>query len=374
MTSQEAEKTMFFRPRQGRTSRPQNTSRRDRFSCLSVLLATSVVVATSFGVLQSASFVSSSANISRFARDGDRKLVARKARTAIDFDEEAWLDDGPDRLSIEDLEIGQELTAVVLKVKPFGFFVDVGADRDGLVPLSQISRNHIANIEDVAEAGDTLKVWVSDLADGKITLTMIESDGKGGYDPGIDFSEFESVSTDDWLDAEIEAVEAFGAFVRVFPPKGGEPSRGFVHVSNLQDNFVEHPSFVVKVGQAVKVRLVDLDRSSGRMTLSMRENFVVSRRRPAEMQDVSSFVGLSKLDWFEGRVDHVTTFGVFVEVDPLNSGTPVQGLVHVTEIRDGYVDDPGALVEVEQKVKVRILDADVRSGRISLSMRKPSEP
>ena len=73
----------------------------------------------------------------------------------------------------------------------------------------------------------------------------------------------------------------------------------------------------------------------------------------------------------EGRVSNVTNFGAFVDL-----GVKRDGLVHLSELSDGWVDDPREIVRVGQIVKVRVLEVDRERGRISLSMKTAmkSEP
>jgi uncharacterized protein len=66
-----------------------------------------------------------------------------------------------------------------------------------------------------------------------------------------------------------------------------------------------------------------------------------------------------------GVVTNVTAFGAFVDI-----GVHQDGLVHVSELADGFVKDPHAVVKVNQRVKVRVLAVDLERGRISLSMRQ----
>lgn len=68
----------------------------------------------------------------------------------------------------------------------------------------------------------------------------------------------------------------------------------------------------------------------------------------------------------QGVITNVAAFGAFVDV-----GVHQDGLVHVSELSDGYVKDPHGVVKVNQRVTVRILEVDLERNRISLSMKKP---
>jgi len=78
--------------------------------------------------------------------------------------------------SIEDLQIGMELTGTVRNVVDFGAFVDIGVKHDGLVHISKIANRYIRHPSEVLSVGDTVKVTVVsvDAQRGKIGLSMIE--------------------------------------------------------------------------------------------------------------------------------------------------------------------------------------------------------
>ena len=79
-------------------------------------------------------------------------------------------------LSIEDLEVGMELTGTVRNVVDFGAFVDIGVHQDGLVHISKMAKRFVKHPSDVVAVGDTVKVWVEkvDRDRGKISLTMVQ--------------------------------------------------------------------------------------------------------------------------------------------------------------------------------------------------------
>ncbi|CAJ1350499.1 unnamed protein product [Effrenium voratum] len=272
------------------------------------------------------------------------------------FSEEAWSDEMPSELSVQDLQVGQELTGVVVRVmEDLGCFVDVGADKQGLVHTSRVSARFVPNLQDVVRPGQTVKVWVKAVSpQGRLDLTMVDESM-----PEESLLPFREVPKDEWLEGQVAGLHNGGAFVTVSPPGGGEPVEGHVPVSHIQDGFLEHPADVLEPGQTVMVRVMDADT---RLTLSMRK--VMARLR-AEEQDVSSLVDVSPSKWFTARVDHAAPFGVFVEMDlPENSGKVV-GLVHISEMREGRVGDPSAEVEEGQELKVRVLSVDQNTGRRS---------
>jgi len=65
-----------------------------------------------------------------------------------------------------------------------------------------------------------------------------------------------------------------------------------------------------------------------------------------------------------GIVTNITKFGVFVDI-----GVHQDGLVHISQLANRHVQDPGEVVKIHQKVKVKVLEVDIPRKRISLSMK-----
>ena len=93
-----------------------------------------------------------------------------------------------------------------------------------------------------------------------------------------------------------------------------------------------------------------------------RDKFVA----PSFKDDVKEIGDLQEGMALEGVVTNVTKFGAFVDV-----GVHQDGLVHISELSDRYIKEPGDVVKVGQIVKVRVLSADANTKRIALSMKAP---
>lgn len=273
---------------------------------------------------------------------------------------------------MEDLQPGQELNGLVTAVASFGCFVDVGADRDGFVHISQISESFVDDVANFVHPGQSVKVYMKDLdEEGKLGLSMVKAKAESGGQ--ADLSPFVGISPEDWLEGTVAAVTDFGLFVHLSPPAGGAPAQGLVHISQIRDGFVEHPADEAEVGQIVKVRVTEVMPEQGKLKLSMKPYAGPQAFARAGSQDVSVFSDVAPSTWLKGRVHHTAPFGVFVEVEPPAGGDMVMGLVHVTEIREGFVDDPAEEVELEQEVDVRVVNANTKTGRLSLSMKPEPE-
>lgn len=315
-------------------------------------------------------------------RNGRIALAARGGADDDDeyFDDYAFVDVGS-------FKVGQEINGVVTKLVRFGAFVDMGTDKEGLVPLAKMADRRVEKAEDVVAVGDSVKCWVVEVKDDKVTLTM--SQKKIGP-PGerapreprarkekADVSLFTSLAGGDFIDGTVATVAPFGAFVEIADPTGESKAQGLVHITQIKDGFVDSVDSEVSVGQAVKVRVISVDTAGGKIALSMKEPGSASEAAPKskKSKDVQAFNSMSDDEWLTGTVKSVVKFGAFVEVSPSSGGPSAEGLVHISQIQDDYLEDPSTVLEVGKEVKVRVIEVDTDKGKIGLSMKekKPAE-
>jgi small subunit ribosomal protein S1 len=128
-------------------------------------------------------------------------------------------------------------------------------------------------------------------------------------------------------------------------------------VSELSYQHVNHPSEVVKVGDEVTVKVLEVDLDRERISLSMRQ----TKEDPWEAFARQHQIG----DVVEGMVTKTVPFGAFVSV-----GEGVEGLVHVSEIAVHRVESPELELSIGQKVKVKVTEMDHERRRVSLSIKQ----
>eukprot|EP00798_Chlamydomonas_sp_ICE-L_P011675 gene11675-34397_t len=240
-------------------------------------------------------------------------------------------------VSNAELQEGAEFEGTVTSVTGFGAFVNIGAEKDGLVHISQLGDTFVENAADVVSVGDVVRVRVLSNDGGKLSLTM-----KGGGDE----SEELDISPGDEFEGTVTKVESFGAFVDI-----GAGKDGLVHISQLADGFVADTSSV-KEGDSVTVRVISYDASSGRIALTMKSS--------VEEASIDVQVGQR----FDGTVTKVESFGCFVDI-----GSGKDGLVHVSQLSDDFVEDASSIVSVGQAVKVKVLSFDAATSRVALTMK-----
>ena len=162
---------------------------------------------------------------------------------------------------LETLEVGTTLEGIVRSVRDFGAFVDIGEGVEGLVHVSQLSWDRVANPADVLQAGQRVRVVVKkiDHDTGKIGLSardLVESPWQRAG---------EKYHVGGTVRGVVSRIAQFGAFVKLEP--GIE---GLVHVSELANRHVRSVGDVVKEGEPVECRVLAIDPEEQRMSLSIK--------------------------------------------------------------------------------------------------------
>ncbi len=153
---------------------------------------------------------------------------------------------------------GMRLKGFVSSIVEFGAFVDLGGI-DGLVHISELSWNHVKHPSEVVSVGDEVEVVVLDvdLDRERISLGLKQTQP----DPWTELMEKYPAGT--IVDGKVTNVVAFGAFVEFSPNV-----EGLVHISELATRHIDAPKQVVKVGDEVKVKIIEYDLDKRRISLS----------------------------------------------------------------------------------------------------------
>jgi small subunit ribosomal protein S1 len=182
---------------------------------------------------------------------------------------------------LESLTKGDRRTGTVSSIVNFGAFVDLGGV-DGLVHVSELSWRHVEHPSEVVTVGEEVEVEVLDvdLERERVSLSLRATQ----EDP---WKEFERrYKAGEVIEGEVTKLVPFGAFVRV-----AEGIEGLVHISELSESHVESAEEIAQVGERVRVRVVDVDVSRRRVSLSMRrvdEPPGIEPEIEAEVEEVAS--------------------------------------------------------------------------------------
>ena len=195
---------------------------------------------------QEIEFVISEFNPRRNRVIGDRRqlLVAEKAEKQKEL--------------FEKLHVGDTVEGVVKNVTDFGAFIDLGGV-DGLLHISEMSWGRVENPKKVFKVGDELKVLVKDIHDTKIALSLKFPESN----PWANAAEDYAVGT--VITGKVARMTDVGAFVELAPGVDA-----LLHVSQISKAHVDKPSDVLKVGEEVTAKIVDLNEAEKKISLSMK--------------------------------------------------------------------------------------------------------
>jgi len=205
-------------------------------------------------------------------RKRNRLIVSQKAA----FDEDRARQRGE---LFEKLKIGDEIEGKVSGLTTYGAFVNLGA-ADGLIHISELSWDRVANVADVLQVGQDVQVKVIKLDPdtSRISLSLRQL----GQDPWDHIEK--RFPPGAIVEGEVTKIKKYGAFLQI-----GDGIEGLLHISELAWEHVEHTEDVVQVGQHLRVRVLQADRSRRRISLSLKQAEDPSTR-PAE-SEVSDYPG-----------------------------------------------------------------------------------
>lgn len=177
-----------------------------------------------------------------------RKNILQKSMT--ETVNEAW----------DQLEIGKVVTGVVRRFTEFGAFIDLGGI-DGLLHVSEISWGKVNKPKDILKKNQEIEVKVLDFnrEQNKVSLSIKQ------LSPNPWEVIDEKYILEESYEGKVTSLTDFGAFVELEP--GLE---GLVHVSQISTERVEKPSDVLKVGEIVQVKVLEVDKDNNRIKLSMK--------------------------------------------------------------------------------------------------------
>ncbi len=187
-------------------------------------------------------------------RKRNRLIVSQKAA----FDEDRARQRGE---LFEKLKIGDEIQGKVSGLTTYGAFVNLGA-ADGLIHISELSWDRVANVGDVLQVGQDVQVKVIKLdpETSRISLSLRQL----GQDPWDHIEK--RFPPNAIVEGEVTKIKKYGAFLQI-----GDGIEGLLHISELAWEHVEHTEDVVHVGQKLKVKVLQADRSRRRISLSLKQ-------------------------------------------------------------------------------------------------------
>lgn len=247
-------------------------------------------------------------------------------------------------------EDGETITAPVTQVVKGGLVVDAGVR--GFIPASMISDRYVEDLNQYK--GQELKLQIVEIEPSENRLILSHKEAAKEEREAQRKEAMDKLTVGETVEGKVARLTNFGAFIDL----GGVD--GLVHVSEISYDHVNKPSDVLKVGQDVKVKVLDVDEEHGRISLSIKQTL------PQPWDEVGEKI--AEGDVLDGTVKRLTSFGAFVEVMP-----GVEGLVHISQISHKHIATPNEVLEPGQEVKVKVLSVDPAAHRLALSIKALQE-
>ncbi len=229
-----------------------------------------------------------------------------------------------------------------------GLMVDVNGIR-GFMPVSQIDLYRVENVDQYV--GQRLRCVVAEADPEERNLVVSRKALLQEERAEAQAKVWAELAEGQVRDGVVRSIREFGAFVDI----GGVD--GLLPISQLSWSRVDKVEDVVKLGQAVRVQVLKVDREHKKVSLGLKQLSASPWDTVAERYIPGSIV--------KGKVSRLAEFGAFVELEPA-----VEGLIHISELAPQRVFRVKDIVQVDQEVTVKVVSVDVGSRRIGLSLKQ----
>jgi len=273
--------------------------------------------------------------------DESDQIILSKKRA--DF-EKAW-----DRV-IEAQRAGETLNARVTERVKGGLVVDLGIR--GFVPASHVGSGQARNLEKYVDTMLPLKVIEVDRERRKVVLShrlATEEERQAQRDETL-----ATLAEGQVRQGVVRRITDYGAFVDI----GGVD--GLLHISEMSWTRIKHPNEVLKVGDEIQVMVLKTNLEQGRISLGLRQILPDPWTEAQERYQPGDLV--------QGAVTRLVPFGAFVQLDG-----GLEGIVPNSELSVRRVNKPEDVVDVGDRVEVKILEIRPEERRLTLSIRQAME-
>jgi small subunit ribosomal protein S1 len=224
---------------------------------------------------------------------------------------------------------------------------------EAFLPGSQIALRQVQNVD--ALLGQTVSVKIIKLNKRRRNIVVSRRSVLEEEREKMKGKILKDLAKDQIREGQVKNITDFGAFVDL----GGID--GLLHITDMSWGRVGHPSELVKIGDRVRVKVLNFDPEKERISLGLKQ----LEAYPWEGVDEKYKVG----DRIKGRVVSITDYGAFVELEK-----GVEGLVHVSEMSwTRHVRHPSKVVNIGDQIEAVVLKVDKANEKISLGL-KQTEP
>ena len=254
--------------------------------------------------------------------------------------------------SIKTLNTGDKVTGTVVAITPTEIQVDLGTKHAGYIPVSELTDDPTAKVEDLVKVGDEIETFVVRVNDqeGVVTLSKKRLDVVKGWEEIETAREnetvLEGVVTEDNKGGVVVSVKG----IRVFVPAS-------------QTGLPRETPMSTLLKQKVRLVITEVNRARRRVVGSISR--VMRAERAAAAEKVWAEIEDGKR--YTGTVKSLTSYGAFVDIGG------VDGMVHISELSWSRIKHPSEVVKVGDTVEVYVISADKEKKKISLGMKDHSQ-
>jgi small subunit ribosomal protein S1 len=274
----------------------------------------------------------------KFDPQAERVSLGYKQKTP-----DPWLD------VVERYPLGTKVRGKVVSLTDYGAFVELEEGVEGLIHVSEMSwTKKVRNPSKILSIGAEVEAVVSDVnvANRRISLSLKALE-QNPWDTAAERYPVSSVIT-----GKVRNLTDFGAFVEL-----EEGIDGLIHISDMSWNRrLKHPNEVLKKGDTVQARVINVDAENQRLSLSIKEFL------PNEWDNFAKAHNIG--EELVGTVSKITDFGLFIR---LSDG--VEGLAHVSEIQRDSKTKLDKIFKPGEPIRARIIKIDWNERKIGLSTR-----
>ena len=249
----------------------------------------------------------------------------------------------------EKYPVGTRVRGKVVSVIDYGAFIEIESGVEGLVHISEMSwTKRVKHPSKLLNVGDEVEAMVLDI-DPKAKRIAL---GMKQIEPNPWTLLEDKYPIGSVIKGQVKNVTDFGIFVGV-----EEGIDGLVHVSDLSwTKHVKHPNELFKKSDEVEAVVLNIDVENERFSLGIKQ----LQQDPWDTLSERKPVGSRVI----GKVTKVADFGAFVEIEE-----GIEGLVHVSELRDERVENPRDVVKEGDDIEVKIIDIDTPDRKVALSVK-----
>ncbi|MFL5414289.1 MAG: 30S ribosomal protein S1 [Myxococcales bacterium] len=244
---------------------------------------------------------------------------------------------------------GTRVQGKVVSLTDYGAFIEMEPGVEGLVHISEMSwTKRVKHPSKVMAIGDQVAAVVLDV-DAKAKRISL---GMKQIEPNPWTLLEEQYPIGSVIRGQVRNVTDFGIFVGV-----QEGIDGLVHVSDISwTQRIKHPGDLFKKGDEVEAVVLNIDVENERFSLGIKQLHPDPWTELPNKYPIGSRV--------KGKVTKVADFGAFVEIEP-----GIEGLVHVSELRDERVENPRDVVKEGDELDVKVIDMDAHERKVALSVK-----